>query len=177
MSKAGPCATLDYLLEDDSYASYVNYGGLPECDSFYNCKIVVTPFVVNKIPGGGWMFPKRSPFFSIFNQYFIELEASGVFLRISDFWNEKSHLPSQVCPSYDGTAIKIDKIISLFVLSAGGVVLSVLIFLYVYISFALIHNDITSLQIPLISHSPVAAELRCCCQENGLKRQERYWIN
>ena len=107
----------------------MNYGGLPECDSFKNCKVVVTPFVINKIPGGGWMFPKRSPFYPIFNHYFIELEATGLYKRIQDFWDENSHLPPQVCPDYDGKAIKIDKIISLFLLSLGGVGLSVLIFL------------------------------------------------
>ena len=89
--------------------------------------------MVNKIPGGGWMFPKRSPFYPIFNHYFIELEASGVYKRIGEFWDENSHLPPQVCPDYDGKAIKIEKIVSLFLLSAGGVALSVLIFLWVFI--------------------------------------------
>ena len=121
---------LDFILEDESYAAYLNYGGLPkDCNNFYNCKVVVTPFVVNKIPGGGWMFPKGSPFFAIFNHYFIELEAMGIFKRITTFWDEKSSLPSQECPQYEGAAIKMDKLISLFLLISGGIGLSILIFM------------------------------------------------
>ena len=121
---------MDFILEHESYAFYVNVGGLPSfCKNFYNCKVVVTPFVVNKIPGGGWMFPKRSPFFAMFNQYFIELEAMGIFKRIMDFWDDKSNLPSQECSQYDGAAIKMDKLISLFLLISGGMGLSILIFL------------------------------------------------
>ena len=122
---------MDFILEDESYAVYVNWaGGLPSsCKSFYNCKVVVTPFVVNKIPGGGWMFPKRSPFFAIFNHYFIELEAKGIFKRIMAFWDDESYLPDQECPQYEGAAIKMDKLVSLFLLISGGIGLSILIFL------------------------------------------------
>ena len=121
---------IDFILEDESYAAYLNLFDVPSfCDSFYNCKVVVTPFVVNKIPGGGWMFPKRSPFFAIFNHYFIELEAMGIFERIIDFWDEKSNLPNQECPQYEGAAIKMDKLVSLFLLISGGIGLSILIFL------------------------------------------------
>ena len=121
---------LDFILEDESYAAYLNLAGLPSfCKNFYNCKVVVTPFVVNTIPGGGWMFPKRSPFFGIFNHYYIELEAMGIFKRIMTSWDDESNLPSQECPQYEGAAIKMDKLISLFLLISGGIGLSILIFL------------------------------------------------
>ena len=121
---------LDFTIEDESYAAYLNLNGLPKfCENFYNCKVVVTPFVVNTIPGGGWMFPKRSPFFGIFNHYYIELEAMGIFKRIMTSWDDESNLPSQECPQYEGAAIKMDKVISLFLLISGGMGLSILILL------------------------------------------------
>ena len=124
------CEMIDFILEDESYAVYFNLGGFPKfCPNFYNCKAVVTPFVVNTIPGGEWMFPKRSPFFAIFNHYFIELEAMGIFKRIMESWDDESFLPYQECPQYEGAAIKMDKLISLFLLISGGIGLSVLIFL------------------------------------------------
>ena len=88
----------------------------------------MTPFVVNKIPGGGWMFPKRSPFFPIFNQYFIVLKEEGIFKRIMESYDDNPGLPPQVCNNYDGKPIKINKIFSLFAIIAGGIGMSTFLF-------------------------------------------------
>ena len=44
-------------------------GGMKNCKAFYECNVVLVPYVIDTSMGGGWAFPKGSEFLSIFKHY------------------------------------------------------------------------------------------------------------
>ena len=65
---------MDKLVEDESYAQFSIGGkntGYVVCKRYQRCEVVKAPFTEGRFPGGvGWLFPKRSPYLPIFNQYY-----------------------------------------------------------------------------------------------------------
>ena len=118
------------MVEDPSFSAYVmiEKGGLARCKRFYNCEIVKIPYIIDTAMGGGWVFPKNSPFYPIFDYYVSTLKEGGIYKRILD--SHKEHQgQEQVCTDYDGKPIGLYKCFSLFGLFLGGIILSALVFL------------------------------------------------
>ena len=65
------CTHFDKIYEDPSFSAYVmvGKGELTRCKRFYSCEIVKVPYVIDTAMGGGWVFPKNSPFYPIFDYY------------------------------------------------------------------------------------------------------------
>ena len=123
------CEQMDKLVDDDSFAQFYIESGSPHCDSYKKCKVVKTPFVVSKMLGAGWMFPRRSPFLPILKHYFGLFKEAGTYNRLKDSHDENNHLPDQECFEYDGHPIQMQKAVSLFGLILGGMGISFIIFL------------------------------------------------
>ena len=127
------CEKMDKLVDDDSFAVFAVYGegSPPDCTCYKKCKVVKTPFVVSKMLGAGWMFPRRSPFLPILKHYFGLFKEAGTYNRLKDSHkeNKNNHLPDQECFEYDGHPIQMQKAVSLFGLILGGMGLSFIIFL------------------------------------------------
>ena len=121
---------MDNLVEDDSYALFQGFQGRnPIYDSYLKCKVVMTPFVVDRTLGGGWMFPKGSPFLPIFKHYVGLVKEGGSDKRIEDSYRGPKDLLDQECLEYDGDPIGMKKAFSLFGIILGGMGLSLIIFL------------------------------------------------
>ena len=120
---------MDKIVEDDSFALFLLITGRQICDSYKKCKVVKTPFLVSKTLGAGWMFPKRSPFLPILNNYIGLAIEGGTYKRIKNSHDENMHLPDQDCLEYDGQPIQMRKAFSLFGMILGGIGLSFIIFM------------------------------------------------
>ena len=123
---------VDKLIEDDSYAAFAFEidPALP-CRKYQSCEVVAAPFTEGRSAGGvGWFFPKRSPFLSIFNKYYWELQEEGHFARIKGEpeYHPFKLLPDQECETLDGHPISMHKVISLFTMFVCSAFLSSTIF-------------------------------------------------
>ena len=125
---------MDKLVEDDSYAQFSignKNSGYVVCKRYQRCEVVKAPFTEGSFPGGaGWLFPKRSPFLPIFNQYFWELKYAGHWNRIisKPEYDPTKLLPYQECETLDGHPISMHKVISLFAMFFGAAFISFAIF-------------------------------------------------
>ena len=120
---------MDKLVEDDSFALFQLWSGnrpSPACDVYQKCQVVKTHFVVARNFGGGWMFPKRSPFLPILKHYVGLVKEVGIVLRISSSYAKQN---GQECLEYDGDPIRLQKTFSLFAIVLGGMSLSLITFL------------------------------------------------
>ena len=117
---------------DESYAFFA-FSNTPDrkCHSYHSCKVVTVPFTEGRISGGaGWIFPKRSPFLSIFNRYYWELKEGGHFDRIqSKFeYDPTKLLPGQECETLEEDPISMHKVISLFTMFFSCLFVTALVF-------------------------------------------------
>ena len=124
---------MDKLVEDDSYVQFrlesKTSGSL--CKRYQRCEVVKAPFTEGSYPGGvGWLFPKRSPFLSVFNHYYWELKYAGHWNRIGNKpeYNPTKLLPYQECETLDGHPISMHKVISLFTMFLAVAFISLAIF-------------------------------------------------
>ena len=117
------------MYEDPSYAAYVmiEEGGLARCKRYYNCEIVQVPYIIDRSMGSGWVFPKDSPYFPIFEYYASILNLGGIYKRISQSYEQHTG-QEQVCTDYDGQPIGLYKCFSLFGILLVGLLLSGIIF-------------------------------------------------
>ena len=78
------------MVEDENYArfAFAYDTSYAHCKAFQNCVVVEAPFTDGKTGGGGWIFPKRSRFRPLFNQFFWDLKEKGLLQRIK---NEPKH--------------------------------------------------------------------------------------
>ena len=122
---------MEKISEDDSYAfftiSTTVYG---MCDAYQKCKVVTAPFTTGRFAGGaGWLFPKRSPFFSIFNHYVRVLKETGLKDRVVNTpeYDPKYLLPDQECETFDGHPVSMSIVFSLFAMLLGAAGLSLVV--------------------------------------------------
>ena len=112
-------------MEDDEYAIYKRQQGFPkDCDRYFNCEVVHSPFYVSKTFGSGWLFPKNSPFYQVFHRYVRLLHERGIVKQTKSSFDERKGFYDQICPTYDGEAIGIRKSFSLFGIVLSGVAMS-----------------------------------------------------
>ena len=118
------------MYEDPSFAAYVmvEEGGLARCKRYYNCEIVKVPYIIDTAMGGGWVFPKDSPFFPVFEYQVSILKEGGVYKRILQSYKDHTG-QEQVCTDYDGQPIGLYKCFSLFGILLAGLLLSGIILL------------------------------------------------
>ena len=93
--------------------SYKN-GHDDHCDIYTQCKVMVVPYVVSEILGGGWTFPKKSFLLPIFSNYWGFIKESGTYYRIESSYNNRQGMPPQDCVDNEGKPIGITKVFSLF---------------------------------------------------------------
>ena len=124
------CAHFDKVYEDPSFSAYVmmERGGLARCKRFYSCEIVKVPYIIDTAMGGGWVFPKNSPFYPIFDYYVSILKEGGIYQRILDS-HKQYQGKEQLCTDYDGKPIGVYKCFSLFGLFLGGFIISGIVLL------------------------------------------------
>ena len=105
------------------------------CSKYQTCEAVIAPFIEGRYPGGvGWIFPKRSPFLPIFNQFYWDIKEAGLLDRI---WAQPKYspnklLPKHECETLDGHPIHMHKVISLFTMLFGAFCCSLIILGYVH---------------------------------------------
>ena len=120
------CDKLDKIVEDDNYVAFISTNFIRFCKTYRQCQVVSTPFEVSQMFGSGWMFAKRSPFYSLFNQYFASLREKGVLNRITDSYDARRFFPEQECPRREGKPIDIKGSISSYVIVLLGAALSMM---------------------------------------------------
>ena len=117
------------MVENPDYAAYVM--APPEeinrCFRYINCEVVVVPYIVDTVLGGGWLFPKGSPYLPIMEFYASAIKEGGIYGRTSRSYIEGAENP--VCTNYDGKPIGLHKAFSLSVIIFLGLGLSLLILL------------------------------------------------
>ena len=124
------CEQLTHLVEDDSYAVFRVTAGAPsDCDAYYHCSVVRAPFITHETLGVGWLFPRRSQFYSMFNHYHTSIVEAGTAerARAPYFDIGIGYRKEQLCTNYDGKPIGMKKIISLFGIILIGVILSMVV--------------------------------------------------
>ena len=124
---------MDYITEEDDYATYNLVGGtgcMKRCDKFKDCKVVLIPYVIFRSAGSGWIFPQNSPLLPIFKYYLTATIKEGALSgRIVSQYSKYKGVKCQVCPEHDGTPVGAEKCFSLFGLMFSGAVLSFIVFL------------------------------------------------
>ena len=99
---------------------------LEKCHRYEACEVVKVPYVVDTILGGGWLFPKGSPYLPIMQYYVSVLQEAGIYERmISSYLDADGK--GQTCPDFDGSPIGPHKVFSLFGIIIAGFVLSFLL--------------------------------------------------
>ena len=118
------------VVEDPSFATYLmtTKGSLGNCDHFLECKFVAVPYVVDKTSECGWVFPKGSSLYPLFDAYISLVKESGLFDKMKSSY-KTSLTPTQSCPVYDGKPIGSAKCFSLFGLLSCGAALSMILLL------------------------------------------------
>ena len=108
------CEFFDKVVEDPSYAAYAmaSPGGMRMCKAYFDCEVVLVPYVIDTSMGGGWAFPKDSEFLHIFKHYGFQLTEAGTYKRLKKSYEPKG--PEQTCTEYDGNPIGIHKCFSVF---------------------------------------------------------------
>ena len=109
---------MDHIVKDDSYAAYMTMlqesGSFESgCKKWIECEVVVIPHVIHKTLGGGWIFPKFSPFLPMFRHYVNKLREGGILDAIIASRSYRRG-QDQICPKYDGKPIALEKSFSLF---------------------------------------------------------------
>ena len=124
------CTFLDTIVEDPSYAAYImSWGDIKRCEQYKNCNVKVIDQVLDKSPGGGWTFPKKSEFRPIMFTYINMIKERGSYARIEAYGREKGLGPEQTCQDYDGKPIGMQKVFSLFGVLIIGLTIAFLFFL------------------------------------------------
>ena len=122
------------MVEDGSYTQFCigsKTSCYVPCKKYQRCEVVKAPFFEGSFPGGvGWLFPKRSPFLPIFNQYYWELKNTGHWNRINSKpeYDPTKLLPYQECETLEGHPIGMHQVISLFAMFFGAAFISFAIF-------------------------------------------------
>ena len=98
-------------------------GELDLCPRYESCEVVIVPYIVDTILGGGWLFPKDSPYLPIMEYYVSILLEGGIYERIKSSYYD-SDGKAQSCPVFDGTPIGPHKVFSLFGIMIIGIILS-----------------------------------------------------
>ena len=80
-----------------------------------SCKAIKIPQVINVVKGYGWLFPKHSPLFPLFDLYIRKVIENGSFQRIKDTYYEKENAKPN-CPNYEGDPIGTEKTFLLFII-------------------------------------------------------------
>ena len=81
--------------------------------------------MVDTVLGGGWLFPKGSPFLPIMQYYVSILLEAGIYERIRSSYLDRDG-KGQTCPDFDRSPIGPHKVFSLFGIIVLGIVLSFL---------------------------------------------------
>ena len=101
-------------------------GELDECPRYESCEVVKVPYVVDTILGGGWLFPKNSPYLPIMEYYVGILLEAGIYERMKSAYYDTDG-KGQNCPDFDGSPIGPHKVFSLFGVIVLGIVLSLIL--------------------------------------------------
>jgi hypothetical protein len=99
-------------------------GELNLCRRYASCEVVVVPYIVDTILGGGWLLPKGSPYLPIMEYYVSAILEGGVSGRMAKSYSEGAGDP--ICHEYDGKPIGVHKAFSLCAIVFLGVGLSLL---------------------------------------------------
>ena len=122
---------MEKVSEDETYAFFaISSAFYSSCDAYQKCKVVTALFTTGRFAGGaGWLFPKRSPYFSIFNYYVRVMKETGLKDRIVNTpeYEPKYLLPDQECETFDVHPVSMLIVISLFAMLLGAVFLSLVI--------------------------------------------------
>ena len=104
-------------------------GSVKLCPRYKDCSVVTIPEVLDISIGGGWIFPKNSPFRRIISTYINKMKERGSYERIVNAGNNASLGPEQICEDYAGQGIGINKTISVFItlLIGGGTSIYILL--------------------------------------------------
>ena len=123
---------MEKVSEDEAYAFFaISSTVYKSCDVYQKCKVVTAPFTTGRFAGGaGWLFPKRSPYFSIFNYYVRVMKETGLKDRIVNTpeYEPTYLLPDQECETFDAHPVSMLIVISLFAMLLGTTCLCLVIF-------------------------------------------------
>ena len=99
-------------------------GELGICPKFTSCDVVIVPYIVDTILGGGWLFPKGSPYLPIMEFYVSAILEGGIYGRMIESYEENTG--GQQCAEYDGKPIGVHKAFSLCAIVFLGIGMSLL---------------------------------------------------
>ena len=131
--KLQACDQLDVLAKDDSYAAFQLWnsyykGYAKVCEKYHKCEVVHSPAPPFKNFGGGWIFPKKSPFYHLFKKYISIAHETGIVSRIMQSYDELKALPNQECENFDGKPLGYHKPFIIFGIMMIGLGLSFITF-------------------------------------------------
>ena len=100
--------------------------GLSHCSQFSECKVVPVPYVIDRVLAAGWIFPKGSSLYHLFDAYISVVRESGLFLKMKSSYKDE-RISNQVCPNYAGKPVGLAKCFSLFGLLSCGAAFSAIL--------------------------------------------------
>ena len=129
MIQRDSCELLEKIVQDGSFAAYHMFsGGEKRCKRYKDCSVKAIPEALDRSVGGGWTFPKKSPFRPIIAMYIRLMKERGSYERMYDVGHNKTLAPDQTCPNYSGKPIG-SKSYFLFVILIFGAGMSILAFM------------------------------------------------
>ena len=103
-------------MEDDSVVVYGNALSQKSYQYYRSCKVIALPRKYG-IAQMGYTIPKNSSFTAAFSYFITQFIESGTVDRIKEIYKSEE----QVCPTYEGKPLGVEKCFLLFgILSIGG---------------------------------------------------------
>ena len=90
-----------------------------------SCKAIMVPQMIVKSHGYGWLFPKHSPLFPLFDLYIKKTIEDGSFQRVKSYYPFRQNKKPN-CLKHEGEPIGSEKTVLLFVLMSAGAAISML---------------------------------------------------
>ena len=115
---------LNVLMKDDSIVVYGNALSQKSYDFYKKCEVIALPRKYGHSQMG-YTIPKNSSFTSSFTYFITQMIESGTVDRFKSIYE----LEPQVCPTYEGQPVGIEKCFSLFGILCIGAGLSIIWFL------------------------------------------------
>ena len=115
---------LNALMKDDSTVVYGNPQSQKSYELYKKCKVIALPKKYGHSQMGH-IIPKNSSFTSAFTYFIAQMIESGTVDRFKSIYQ----FEPQVCPTYEGQPVGIEKCFSLFGILCIGAGLSIIWFL------------------------------------------------